>query len=58
LYIPRVRGGSWDDDLQVDRAARRYYYARGDRVDNLWFRFGQGRSALNPCLLLICKAVM
>ena len=36
-----VRGGSWDDDLQVDRAARRYYYAAGDRVDNLGFRLAR-----------------
>ena len=39
---PRVvRGGSCDDDLQVDRAARRYYYAQGDRVDNLGFRLAR-----------------
>jgi formylglycine-generating enzyme required for sulfatase activity len=39
---PRVvRGGSWDDDLQVDRAARRYYYAPGDRLDNLGFRLAR-----------------
>ena len=49
-----VRGGSWDDDLQVDRAARRYYYAPGDRVDNLGFRLARVVPPY-PCGPVECK---